>query len=56
MSDTKRVAVHSMGCRLNLHEGELLTSLLPAGFHEVDWEQPADVYVLNTCTVTARAY
>lgn len=55
MSEAKRVAVHSMGCRLNLHEGELIANLLPERFQTVEWDQPADVYVLNTCTVTARA-
>ena len=51
----KRLAVHSMGCRLNLLEGELLSALAPEGYTQVDWREEADVYVLNTCTVTARA-
>jgi threonylcarbamoyladenosine tRNA methylthiotransferase MtaB len=50
-----RVAVLSFGCKLNLHEGELLAKLLPGGFEEVPWDAVADVYVVNTCTVTARA-
>ncbi len=53
-----RIALHSLGCRTNQVETEALrTELEGAGenLHFVSWSEVADVYVLNSCTVTARA-
>jgi len=50
-----RAALHSVGCKLNQFELEILRQdLEDRGYTIVDFEQVADVYVLNTCTVTSR--
>jgi threonylcarbamoyladenosine tRNA methylthiotransferase MtaB len=52
----KRAALHSLGCRLNHSETELIRRRLEqAGYEIVDWGAPAEVAVLNSCTVTAQA-
>ncbi len=52
-----RVAFWTLGCRLNQYDTESMKAALPAGtdVQVVPWDQPADVYVLNSCTVTGRA-
>lgn len=51
-----RVAFHTLGCKLNFAEtATLARQLVAAGHTLTDWEAPADVYVLNTCTVTHQA-
>ncbi len=51
-----RVALGTLGCKLNQAETERLTrELLEAGHVVVDIEAAADVYILNTCTVTRTA-
>ncbi|MDO8578442.1 MAG: radical SAM protein, partial [Dehalococcoidales bacterium] len=51
-----RVALGTLGCKLNQAETEWLTrELLEAGHFVVDIEAAADVYILNTCTVTRTA-
>ena len=50
------VAVSTLGCRLNQVESQEVRGLLEShGFRAVDGEEPAQVYVVNTCTVTSRA-
>lgn len=51
-----RVAVATVGCKLNQYESEyVLESFLKEGFILVDFKDFADVYVVNTCTVTSQA-
>ena len=51
-----RAALHSLGCRLNHAETELIRQRLErAGYRIVPWGEPAEVLVLNSCTVTAEA-
>ena len=46
----------TLGCRLNQVDTQQIQTLLEArGFRTVDFDEPADVVVVNTCTVTARA-
>lgn len=54
---TVRVAFHTLGCRLNQYDTEAMKAALPPQWdcRVVDWEEPADVYVLNSCTVTLKA-
>lgn len=48
-----KVALESLGCKLNQAEAELLTrQLVEAGYRLVSSADKADVYILNTCTVT----
>ncbi|TGU94512.1 tRNA (N(6)-L-threonylcarbamoyladenosine(37)-C(2))-methylthiotransferase MtaB, partial [Mesorhizobium sp. M00.F.Ca.ET.186.01.1.1] len=48
------VAFHTLGCKVNSYETEAIWQLFKAdGYERVDFEQDdADVYVINTCTVT----
>jgi threonylcarbamoyladenosine tRNA methylthiotransferase MtaB len=51
-----KVAFHTLGCKLNFAETSILgKQFIDKGFETVDAGQPADVVVLNTCTVTERA-
>lgn len=52
----KSVAFHTLGCKLNYSETSALSRLLEAdGFVKKDFEEDADVYVINTCSVTENA-
>jgi threonylcarbamoyladenosine tRNA methylthiotransferase MtaB len=51
-----RVALHTLGCKLNYAETSTIgKQFLDRGFEVVDFGTPADVVVINTCTVTERA-
>jgi threonylcarbamoyladenosine tRNA methylthiotransferase MtaB len=53
MPQNIRVAIETLGCKLNQAESEMLTrQLATVGCCIVQQDEPADVYVLNTCTVT----
>lgn len=56
MNKPKKISTHTLGCKLNFAE----TSALVRKFEEAGWQramdgEPADLYVINTCTVTAVA-
>ena len=52
----KRAAVHNLGCKVNEYEAEAVQNLLAqAGYEIVPFGEPADVVIINTCTVTAVA-
>jgi threonylcarbamoyladenosine tRNA methylthiotransferase MtaB len=52
----KSVAFHTLGCKLNFSETSTLSRTLEAeGFLKKDFEEEADVYVINTCSVTENA-
>lgn len=56
MTSTKTVAFHTLGCKLNYSETSTLSRMLEAdGFIKKDFEETADVYVINTCSVTDNA-
>ncbi len=49
----KKVALHNLGCKVNAYETEAMQQLLEqAGYEIVPFESGADIYVINTCTVT----
>jgi threonylcarbamoyladenosine tRNA methylthiotransferase MtaB len=51
-----RVALHTLGCKLNFAETSTLgRQFVERGYEIVDIDQPADVCVINTCSVTERA-
>jgi threonylcarbamoyladenosine tRNA methylthiotransferase MtaB len=53
---SKTVAFHTLGCKLNYSETSTLSRTLEAdGFVKKDFEEDADVYVINTCSVTENA-
>ena len=50
------VAVYTLGCKVSQYETEALAEeLVRSGFTLVEFDTPADVYVINTCTVTAES-
>ena len=50
------IAAHTLGCKLNFAEtSDLLRRLSEEGNTIVDWSEKADLYIVNTCTVTAIA-
>lgn len=50
------IAAHTLGCKLNFAEtSDLLRRLVAEGHTVVDWGERADLYIVNTCTVTAVA-
>jgi threonylcarbamoyladenosine tRNA methylthiotransferase MtaB len=52
----KKVAFHTLGCRLNFSEsGSIAQGFVDRGYEVVEFGQPADVVFLNTCTVTDGA-
>ncbi len=52
----KKVALHTLGCKLNFSETSAIgNQFLKNGFEIVDFKNNADIYVLNTCTVTENA-
>ena len=49
----RKVALHTLGCKLNYAETSVIgNTFLKNGFEITDFDSPADVYVINTCTVT----
>lgn len=49
----KKVAFHNLGCKVNSYELDVMRQILQEeGFEEVPFQERADVYVVNTCTVT----
>lgn len=56
MVTNKSVAFHTLGCKLNYSETSTLSRMLEAdGFVKKEFEDAADVYVINTCSVTENA-
>lgn len=52
----KRAALHSLGCKVNSYDTEAMQEMLSEqGYEIVAFEEPADVYVINTCSVTSMA-
>ncbi len=53
---SKSVAFHTLGCKLNFSETSAISRMLEAeGFEKKAFEDQADVYVINTCSVTENA-
>ncbi len=52
----KKVALHNLGCKVNAYEMDAMQQLLvEAGYEIVPWKERADIYLINTCTVTNTA-
>ena len=51
-----RVAITTLGCKLNQYDGAVIDRMVgERGWRAVDFDEEADAYVVNTCTVTDRA-
>ena len=56
MAEAKTIAFHTLGCKLNFSETSTLARLAEGdGFRKKEFEDEADVYVINTCSVTENA-
>lgn len=56
MENKKKVAFYTLGCKLNFSETSTIArNFKDEGFDRVDFEEVADIYVINTCSVTENA-
>ena len=56
MAEKRTVAFHTLGCKLNFAETSSLSRMMESeGFEKKEFEEQADVYVINTCSVTDNA-
>ena len=50
------VAFHTIGCKLNFAETSTIAKdMVEGGFERVEFKDPADIYLINTCSVTENA-
>ena len=53
MEQNKSFAIHTLGCKVNTYESDAMAAALKAaGFAERSFDEKADLYIINTCTVT----
>ena len=51
-----KFAIHTFGCKVNIYESEYIINLMQEeGYTLVDFNEKADIYIINTCTVTNEA-
>ena len=56
MHTQKKVAFYTLGCKLNFSETSTIArNFTDVGFERVGFEEVADIYVINTCSVTENA-
>lgn len=56
MAESRTIAFHTLGCKLNFSETSSLSRMLEQeGFEKKEFDEQADVYVINTCSVTDNA-
>ena len=56
IASPKKVAFYTLGCKLNFSETSTIArNFQQEGFERVDFEEVADIYVINTCSVTENA-
>lgn len=49
----KNIAFHNLGCKVNSYETDVMQQILQEkGYNIVPFDQTADIYIVNTCTVT----
>ena len=52
----KNVALHNLGCKVNSYELDVVQQMLQEnGYNIVSFDEKADIYIVNTCTVTNMA-
>ncbi len=55
-NNMKKAAAYTLGCKVNQYESEAVLNILrDAGYEITDFDEYADVYIINTCTVTGLA-
>lgn len=51
-----KFAIHTFGCKVNIYESEYIINIMQDnGYNLVDFNEKADIYIINTCTVTNEA-
>ena len=56
MNFNKRVAFYTLGCKVNQYETESIKiNFFKKGYTETAFEDEADIYIVNSCTVTSVA-
>ena len=51
-----KFAIHTFGCKVNIYESEYVINLMQDnGYTLVNFDEQADIYIINTCTVTNEA-
>ena len=51
-----KFAIHTFGCKVNIYESEYIINLMQqSSYNLVDFNEEADIYIINTCTVTNEA-
>jgi threonylcarbamoyladenosine tRNA methylthiotransferase MtaB len=56
MQAVPKVSFYTVGCKLNQYETELIAQkMIDLGFERVDWADIADIYIINSCSVTLKA-
>src|SRR3990172_7423854 len=50
-----KIAITTLGCKINQYDSAVIQSRLEEGHCFVPFDEPADCYIINTCTVTDRA-
>ncbi|MDO4439115.1 MAG: tRNA (N(6)-L-threonylcarbamoyladenosine(37)-C(2))-methylthiotransferase MtaB [Eubacteriales bacterium] len=54
--DKLKFAIHTLGCKVNTYESDIISEQMKKyGFIETEFNMPADIYIINTCTVTNMA-
>ena len=52
---SKKVAFYTLGCKVNQYETNgMIQQFIENGYEIVDFEDYADIYIINTCTVTKK--
>ena len=56
MTEQKTVAFHTLGCKVNQYDTQAMRERFEqAGYCTAEFDGQADIYVVNTCTVTGRS-
>ena len=56
LSNLKKFSIQTLGCKVNLYESNVIKNdLLSYGLIEVDFNTKADLYIINSCSVTNTA-
>ncbi len=56
ITEAKKVAFHTLGCKLNFSETSTIGRMfMEHGYKKVNFSEPADIYIINTCSVTENA-
>lgn len=55
MKKMKIFSIHTLGCKVNIYDSNVIHTTLLYGLLEVDFNVKLDIYIINTCSVTNNA-